>query len=112
MNTFFVLIPAVIALISIVACAAMAIKFAYQDDAEDLIQQAFDRDAREQMKYLEKSECSLLYNPTINSWGLVDGADKLIAAGHSVSTTLQRAKDGDIAKRVADDFKNAEAGAA
>ena len=88
----------------------MAIKFASQDDVEDLLQQAFDRDAREQLDYLEKSECNLLYNPTINSWGLVDGDNNIIAAGHSVSTTLQRAKDGDMAERVAKDFKDAEGG--
>ena len=109
MNNFFIFVPAVLVLVGLILAALAFLIRSINGELEDLIQQAADRDAGAQLDYLEKSECNLFFNPTINSWGLMDGSDKLVAAGHSVRTTLRRARDGDIAQRVADDFQASEA---
>lgn len=78
------------------------------DDIDGQLLRTVERDAFEQLEYLEKSKCNLFYNPQINSWGLVDGKDKLISAGESIRDTIRRAQDKDLAARVAEDFKTAE----
>lgn len=80
----------------------------------DLVTQAANADAADFLAYLENSECNLYFNPVINAWGLVDGKDNLIAAGHSVRAALSRArqKDADeldqLAIAAALDFNKAE----
>lgn len=110
MNFFLIYFAVLIAGILIGICAAIAYRAtdAFEIEMDVLLDQVGERDSTELLNYLEKSECNLFYNSTINAWGLVDGKDKLIAAGHSIRATLRRAQAGDIAQRVAADFTNAE----
>lgn len=95
-------------LIGIYATIAYRATDASEIEMDVPLDQVGERDSSELLNYLEKSECNLFYNSTINAWGLVDGQDKLIAAGHSIRATLRRAQAGDLAQRVATDFTNAE----
>lgn len=109
MNTFFIISGILIVGIVVGLCMAALLTAPFMEDVEDLIQQAENRDASVLLNFLEKSECNLFYNATINSWGLLDGKDKIVAAAHSVRVCLRRAQDKDLAERVADDFIASEA---
>lgn len=109
MLTLFVFIFGICVLVAIVLIALLFLTLSVNGDLEDMVQQAHDREAGEQMYLIEKRQCSLIYNPVINSWGLVGGAGEIIAAGHSIRATMRRARDGDMAQRVADDFAKSEA---
>lgn len=110
MNTFFIISGILIVGFVFGLCMAALLTAPFMEDVEDLIQQAENRDASALLDFLETSECNLFYNTTINSWGLVDGKDKLVAAGHSIRAALRRAQDNPLAERVADDFIASEVG--
>lgn len=70
--------------------------------------QAADADAAADLDYLERSECNLYFNPTISAWGLLDGKDELVSAGHSVRAALQRARNKGRDERDEVEFMSAE----
>lgn len=109
MNTFLI----ICAIFILGLVAGLCINFYDRDDEDDAdfadaVAEAANQDATALLNHLESSECDLFYNSTINAWGLVDGQDNLIAAGHSIRATLRRAQACDLAQRVANDFTNAE----
>lgn len=108
MNFFLLYSAILLAGIMLGICATLVYQYPFEVEMNVLLDQVGERDSTELLNYLEKSECNLFYNSTINAWGLVDGQDKLIAAGHSIRATLRRAQAGDLAQRVAADFTNAE----
>lgn len=62
------------------------------DELADIAANAQDA---ELLDYLDKSECSLFFNPTLSAWGLLDGQNSLIATASNVRNTLARAVDSD-----------------
>ncbi len=81
----------------IVGVAILALFVNAKDDSSEPISQAANEQDAVLMNYLERSECNLYFNPTINAWGLLDGKDTMVATAHSVRSTLARAMVNDKA---------------
>lgn len=63
-------------------------------------EQAFEGElARQDLQFLEDAECSVLFNPQHNMWGLVDEQNKLIAGGRTIRELIARARsrEGELA---------------
>lgn len=92
-------VTALIALTGIFAIVCIILQGLLKDDAIDLVDQAANQNAASLLDYLERSECNLYFNATLGAWGLMDGADKLVAAGPSLRNMLGRAREADAATR-------------
>lgn len=88
-------ITALITLIGIFAIVCVILHGLLREDVVDLVGQAANQNAADLLDYLERSECNLYFNPTINAWGLLDGKDKLVAAGPNLRNLLSRALRAD-----------------
>lgn len=84
-----------ITLIGIFAIVCVILHGLLREDAVDLVDQASNQNAADLLDYLERSECNLYFNATINAWGLLDGTDKLLAAGPNLRNLLSRALRAD-----------------
>ncbi len=60
------------------------------DDEDKIAELALDK---RRIDYLAESECSLMFNPDLNAWGLLDGQDKCFAAGKDPREALDRARE-------------------
>jgi hypothetical protein len=98
MSAIFILVAILATGIVVGLCVAAILTKPFLDDVDDYVDRAANREASDLLSYLETSECNLFYNPVINSWGLVDGKDTLIAAGSSVKAALRRAQSNDRAE--------------
>jgi hypothetical protein len=72
-----------------IVIAALTLSSKRSSDNDHALGHALDA-AR--LDYLDRSECSLLFNPQFNLWGMLDARDKPFAAGETARAALDKAR--------------------